>query len=123
MAHNTLIPVYTTRGDVEAFLRYPYLYNRLGEWIGWVTPERDVYSVLGYYVGWLDKGPRILRKRGRAPKPRRTPPPPPQRIRPPAHAPLPPMMSELGYETIDVLEEEPERLHTLDMGDLRPDMD
>ncbi len=123
MPQTTLIPVYTTRGDVEAFLRYPYLYNRLGEWIGWVTPERDVYSVLGHYVGWLDKGPRILRKRGRDPKPRRTPPPAPPRIRPPAHAPLPPMMSELGYETIDVLEEEPERLHTLDMGDLRPDMD
>ncbi len=123
MTGSTLIPIYTTRGDVDAFLVYPYLYNRLGEWIGWVTPERDVYSVLGYYVGWLDKGPRILRKRGGDPKPRRTPPPQPGKIRTPAHTPLPPMMADLSYDTIDVLEDEPERLHTLDTGEMREDLD
>lgn len=123
MSKNTIIPIYTTRGDAEAFLVYPYIYNRLGEWIGWVTPERDVYSVLGEYVGWLDKGPRILRKRGRDPKPRRQPPAPPPSIRVPAHTPLPPMMSELTYDTIDVLDEEPERLHTTDTGEFRPDLD
>ena len=42
-----LIPIYTSRGDAEAFLDYPYLFNRIGDWIGWVTPKRDVYSVLG----------------------------------------------------------------------------
>ena len=44
----TVIPLYTSKGDVEAFLDYPYLFNRSGEWIGWVLPDRDVYSVLGY---------------------------------------------------------------------------
>lgn len=123
MAQNKIIPIYTTRGDVEAFLQYPYIYNRLGEWIGWVTPDKDVYSVLGYYVGYLDKGPRILRKRGRDPKPRRQPPRPPAKILPPASVPLAPMMSELTYDTIDVLDEEPDRLHTPDSGELREDLD
>ena len=39
----SVIPVYTSRGDAEAFLVYPYLFNRLGEWSGWVTAERQVY--------------------------------------------------------------------------------
>src|SRR6266511_2009852 len=59
----SLIPVYTTKGDAEAFLSYPYLFNHNGEWIGWVTPSREVYSVLGQYVGTLTSDPRIVRKR------------------------------------------------------------
>ena len=55
----TLIPIYTSKGDAEAFLDYPYLYNRTGDWIGWVTSKRDVYSVLGHYVGYLTNDPRI----------------------------------------------------------------
>jgi len=119
-----LIPIYTSRGDLGAYLVYPYIYNPQGEWIGWVTPEREVYSILGHYVGWLSDDPRILRKRSYDfSKPRRTPPPPPPRIRVPATVPLPPMMSELTYTTVDVLEEEPERLSTADFDDLREDMD
>lgn len=119
-----LIPIYNTKGDVEAFLNYPNLHNRNGEWIGWVTPQRDVYSVLGYYVGELTSEPRILRKRViEEAKPNLKPPAPPGKIAPPATVPLAPMMKELTYSIVDVLLEEPERLHTLDVGELREDLD
>ena len=118
------IPIYTTPGDWEALLVFPYLYNTIGEWIGWVTPDRQVYDVDGVYVGWLTDEPRILRKRiYDKPLPRRIPPPEPNRIRPPATVPLPPMMAELPFEKIDVLDEEPNRLHTTDSGELKEDMD
>ncbi|GAB4419088.1 MAG: hypothetical protein Kow002_06460 [Anaerolineales bacterium] len=119
-----LIPIYTTRGDAEAFLYYPYIFNRLGEWIGWVTPGREVYSVLGHYVGDLTSEPRILRKRVLdVSKPHLNPPPPPTKVYPPATVPLPPMMAELTHSQIDILLDEPERLHTLDSGEMRQDMD
>lgn len=102
---------------------YPYLFNRLGDWIGWVTPDRDVHSVLGYYVGYLTDEPRILRKRSDTSKPRLDPPPSPGKLYPSATVPLAPMMAELTYGQIDVLQDEPECLHTTDSGDLRPDMD
>ena len=70
-----IIPIYSSRGEAEAFLTFPYLFNRGGEWIGWVTPQRDVYSVMGYYVGYLTNDPRIVRKRAtNALKPRLQPP-------------------------------------------------
>lgn len=117
------IPVYTTPGDWEAILVFPYLYNQLGEWIGWVTSEREVFDVDGVYVGWLTDEPRVLRKRiHEGPLPRRTPPPPPGKIRPPATVPLPPMMAELPFEVMDVLEEEPRLLHTQDAGELKEDL-
>jgi hypothetical protein len=120
----TLIPIYNSKGDAEAFLSYPFLFNRNGDWIGWVTPQRDVYSVLGYYVGFLTDEPRILRKRVTSTlKGRMKPIAPPHKVSPPATIPLAPMMKELTYSTVDVLLEEPERLHTLDSGDLRQDLD
>ncbi|MFZ1040227.1 MAG: hypothetical protein WAN58_02790 [Anaerolineales bacterium] len=119
-----MIPIYTSRGDAEAFLDYPYLFNRIGDWIGWVTPKRDVYSVLGHYVGYLTNDPRILRKRSTFTlKPRLQPPAAPKKVYPPATIPLAPMMSELTQSLIDVLLDEPERLHPLDSGELRQDMD
>ena len=119
-----LIPVYNSKGDVDAFLAYPHLHNRVGEWIGWVQPNRDVYSVLGYYVGYLSDEPRILRKRATFTlKPRLQPPAPPKRITTPASVPLAPMMREITYSIVDVLLDEPERLHTLDRGELREDLD
>lgn len=124
MAKRRLIPIYTTRGNVGAYLVYPYLYNDIGEWVGWVSCEREVYSVLGHYIGWMSDDPRILRKRSYDfSKPRLTPPTPRPRIQVPASVPLAPMMSVLTYTTIDVLEEEPERLTTIDYDDLREDMD
>jgi hypothetical protein len=123
-AQPKLIPLYTTRGDAEAFLCYPYLLNRSGEWIGFVTPKREVYSVLGEYVGMLTDERRIVRKRATFTlKPRLTPPPPPPKISLPATVPLPSMMPDLPHSLIDVLLDAPERLHTLDSGEYRQDMD
>jgi len=120
----SVIPIYTSRGDAEAFLVYPYLYNRLGEWIGWVTANRQVYSVLGFYVGDLTAEPRIIRKRITATlKPRRTPPARPPHLAVPATIPLAPLMGDLRYGALDVLLEKPERLHTLDAGEQRQDLD
>jgi hypothetical protein len=120
---NTIIPIYSTRGDADAFLVFPYLYNRTGEWIGFVTPKREVYSVLGYYVGFLTNDPRILRKRSGEDKPRLKPPPRPVRLRVPTNNPLPKMMSDVPFEMRDVLQDEPELLHTLDTGEMLQDMD
>ncbi|MBI5942949.1 MAG: hypothetical protein HY864_01160 [Chloroflexi bacterium] len=120
----TIIPIYTTKGDAEAFLAYPYLFNRSGDWIGFITPKREVYSVLGDFVGTLTNDPRIIRKRATSSlKPRLKPPPRPRRIYPPATIPLPPMMPELSHSVIDVLLEAPERLHTVDTGESRLDLD
>ena len=122
--HRAIVPIYTSRGDAEAYLVFPYLHNRMGEWIGWVTADRQVYSVLGFYVGELTAEPRIIRKRVTASlRPRRTPPPPPTHLLVPPTIPLPPMMADLRFGVMDVLIEEPERLHTLDGGEERQDMD
>ena len=119
----SIVPIYTSRGDAEAFLAYPYLYNRLGEWIGWVTADRQVYSVLGFYVGELTAEPRIIRKRFTASlKPRKVPLPCPPRLSVPGTIPLPPMMGDLRFGVTDILLEEPERLHTLDSGEMRQDI-
>jgi len=118
-----VIPIYTSRGDAEAFLDYPYIFNRNGDWIGFVTTRREVYSVLGYYVGYLTNDPRILRKRATSTlRARAKVPPPPGKIYAPATIPLAPLMSELAHSTIDVLLEEPERLHAQDAGELREDL-
>ena len=119
-----IIPIFSSRGEVDAFLVFPNLYNRSGEWIGWVTPHREVYSVLGSYVGILTNDPRIVRKRADdTARPRPKVPPHLQRIITPATTPLAPLMSELTHGLVDVLAEEPERLHTVDAGELREDLD
>lgn len=120
----SIIPIYNTNGDAEAFLLYPYLFNRTGDWVGFVTPNREVYSVLGEFVGTLTNDPRIVGKRAMdETKPRINPPPAPKRVQPPNNIPLAPMMPELSYSFIDILLDEPEKLHTLDSGESRPDMD
>ena len=119
-----IIPIYTTNGEVEAFLVFPYLFNRTGEWIGFVTPKREVFSVMGVFVGNLTDDPRITRRRSEGETgPRLTPPPAPGKINRPASVPLAPMMSDLPLGLIDVLQDQPERLHTMDSGELRQDMD
>ncbi len=96
----SIIPIYTTKGDAEAFLVYPYIYNRLGEWIGWVTPQKEIYSVLGHYVGFLGTGPRILRKRAiEIATANKRPPARPAKVYTPAtipHAPLIPEINNSG---------------------------
>jgi len=118
-----IIAVYTSTGDAAAYLAYPHLFNPNGEWVGWVTSSRDVYSVLGYHVGYLTDDPRVLRKRSDPSRPRQNPPTRPRRINLPSHVPLARMMSELSHDLVDVLLEEPERLHTTDSGELRADLD
>lgn len=120
-----LIPIYSSQGEAEAYLVFPYLFNRSGEWIGCVTPQREVYSVMGYYIGSLTDEPRIVRSRGEdySLKPRLKLPAAPRRIAIPATTRLAPMMKDLTHSLIDVLSEEPEKLHTVDSGELREDMD
>ena len=123
-SQHRIIPIYTSRGEAEAFLVFPYIFNRNGEWVGWATPQREIYSVLGYYVGTLTNDARIVRKRSEDEmRPRLKPPPKPGKISTPASIPLAPLMQDLTYSIIDVLQDEPERLHTLDGGEFRQDMD
>lgn len=110
-------PLYTTRGEWAGLLLDGWLYSPQGEWIGWVERDGGVYSVVGEYVGTLTRDFRVLRPRSltAAARLRRKPPARPAvKITPPASVPLAPLMAETGFETVDVLEEEPERLHTLD---------
>jgi hypothetical protein len=119
-----IIPIYSSRGEVEAFLVFPYLFNRSGEWIGWVTPQREVYSVMGNYVGFLTNDPRIVRRRSDDElRPRLRVTPPPGKLNTPATIPLAPLMGDLTHSLVDILVEEPERLHTVDSGELREDLD
>ena len=119
-----IIPIYASNGEAEVFLVFPYLFNRSGEWIGGVTLKREVYSVMGLYVGALSDDARIIRKRAEdETRPRIQPPPKPGRITTPPSVPLAPLMSDLPHSLIDVLLEQPERLHTPDSGELREDMD
>jgi hypothetical protein len=120
----TVIPIYTTKGDLGAFLVYPNIFDRSGIWIGWMTPDQEVYSIRGHYVGWLSKDPRILRKRAETfEHPRCLPPDEPEDIYPPTIVPLAPLMPELPYGVLDVIEEYPELMPAKDFGELRPDMD
>jgi hypothetical protein len=119
-----IIPIYASNGEATAFLVFPYLFNRSGEWIGWITPKREVFSVMGNYVGTLTNDPRITRKRSDDESfPRQQPPPRPNRINTPSSVPLAPLMSDLPHSLVDVLLDEPDRLHTVDGGELREDMD
>ena len=124
MSQQRIIPVYSSRGEVEVFLVFPYLFNRSGEWIGWVTPQREVYSVMGAYVGILTNDPRIVRRRADDDtRPRLRVSAPPGKLNTPANLPLAPLMSDLPHSLVDILVEEPERLHTVDSGELREDLD
>lgn len=118
-----LIPIYTTSGNAGGFLNYPFIYNTQGEWIGWVTAEKTVYSVFGQYIGWLNPDRRILRRRGEGfDQPHKFPPPAPTRLLLPATIPLPPMMAELRYDVVDVLDEMPDLMPTLDSYALDDDI-
>ena len=119
-----IIPIYTTRGEHAAFFSNGNIFNTAGEWIGFVdTRNGFVYSVTGEYVGYFAKDGRILRKRSMEEIPKRTPPAAPQRLTIPTSVPLPPLIGDLSFDTIDVLEDMPERLHTIDSGELKEDMD
>jgi hypothetical protein len=108
-------PIYTSRGDWVAMLIGRYLYSPQGEWIGWIDAKALVFSVRGQHVGWLSRDFRVLRRRGGSNEERRSPPPAPPRVRLPMSVALPPMMSDLGYDTLDVFEE---AAHLLDPADM-----
>ena len=120
-----LKPIYTTRGEHVAYYENGYIFNGVGEWIGFVDVKTaSVFAIDGEYVGYMIRDGRILRKRALEELvERREPPPRPPRPALPATVPLPPMFSELSYDTIDIFEEMPERMHTADAGEFRPDMD
>ncbi len=123
MAANTLYPIYSGRGDLAGYLAFPYIYNLNGEWIGWITQDRKVYSVHGNYVGFIDKGPRVLRKVSDGfDQPRQKPPQKPNKIYVPSMAPLAPLLAELQNGVVDVFEDLPDLLPTVDTGE-REDMD
>lgn len=125
MTETTLVPIFTTIGDVGAFLAYPFIFSCEGDWIGWVSSERLVYSTHGNYIGWLAEGPRILRKQEDSySKPKLDIIPPfTLKICPPALSPLPPMMPELPFGVMDLLLERPDMLPPVDFGKSREDMD
>jgi hypothetical protein len=125
MVSSHLTPIYNSRGDLDAFLLFPYIYNRQGEWIGWVTSDRKVYSVYGLYVGYYSHDNRILRKQSDVfGQERRKPPAAPSlHITIPAHAPLAPLMAELPFGVIDVLLEQPDLLSPIGFGEGREDLD
>jgi hypothetical protein len=116
--------IFTSRGDLGAFLIYPHLFNPTGEWIGWATSKKEIYNLDGSFVGMISPDNRILRKRIMDDQPPKKPlPDPPQKPRLPASIPLPPRMAELPFDQIDVLEDMPDLLHTMDSGEFKPDVE
>ena len=116
--------LYTSSGDMGAFLIYPYLFNPIGEWIGWATSKKEIFNLDGSYVGMISPDNRILRKKSIDILPPKRPlPKPPAHPRLPASIPLPPRMSELSFDQLDVLEDMPDLLHTMDAGELKPDVE
>ena len=119
---NKPVFIFDTHGDWQATLIGVYLYNTRGEYIGYLEGG-DVLKADGEWIGRLSKDGRILRKRTER-RHELHPNPPPKQPRPerlPARAPLPPMMAELDFSTVDALEEDPEIFKRI--SDLRPDMD
>jgi hypothetical protein len=115
----TQFPIYTTKGDWAAMLIGRFIYNPQGEWIGWIDAQGLVFNVRGLYVGWLNRDFRILSKRSLGTHPRRDPPPRQPRVRLPLSVPLPPMLGDLTYDTIDVFEEAAHRLDPMDMDSVQ----
>lgn len=111
--------IYTTDEEYAAFFIYPYIFNVNSEWIGFLTPNKDVYNIDGGYVGYLTDEPRILRKGSESDKPNFPPPPPPRPVKGRTSMSLSPMMSDLAFGVIDVLQDEPNKLYTQDMAHTR----
>ncbi|HRE49500.1 MAG TPA: hypothetical protein PLD47_17375 [Aggregatilineales bacterium] len=106
--------IYNTAGDWIGTLLGTYIFDPRGESIGFVQEEgkdKAVYTFDGEWVGLISKDGRILRKRANAKRPLHAAPLPKLKGKQaglPARAPLPPQNAEIGYDTLDVLEEDPE---------------
>ena len=117
---STQFPIYTTHGDWIAMLIGSYIISREGYWIGWVDADSQVFSVRGEYAGWLSKDFRVLRRRDvSVTMDRREPPPPPPKPELPLNVPLPPLMAELTYDTIDLFEDAAHLLDPFDMDQVQ----
>jgi hypothetical protein len=119
---NKPVFIFDTHGDWQATKFGDFLWNTRGEYIGYLEGE-DVFKRDGEWIGRLSKDGRILRKRSETRRELRSdiPKTPPRPEKLPPRAPLPPMMAELNYSIIDVLDEDPEIFKRI--SDLRPDMD
>jgi hypothetical protein len=114
--------IFDTRGEWYATKLGTYIFSSRGEYVAFVEGE-DVYRRDGEWLGRLSKDGRILRKRSerRNELHKNRPPEPAKPEKLPARAPLPPMMAELNYSMVDVLDEDPDIFKK--MSELRPDMD
>ncbi len=114
--------IYNTDGDWFAAKIGDHLFDPRGEWVGFVE-NGEVWTASGEWIGALSRDGRILRKRAAPHRPLRKdiPPRPPRPENLPARAPLPPMMAMLSYDTVDVLEEEPDIFKRI--SETRPDME
>jgi hypothetical protein len=119
---NKPVFVYDTRGDWYATKVGDYLYNVRGDYIGFFEDD-EVFKRDGEWLGRLSRDGRILRKRTARRRDLHPNPPqkPPKPDKLPPRAPLPPMMAELDFSTIDVLDEDPDIFKRI--SDLRPDLD
>lgn len=116
--------IYDTRGQWHATKIGEYLWDTRGEYIGFVRGENyDVYTSAGEWIGNLWPDGRIVRKRtaDRRPLIKELPAKPMKPASLPAHAPLPPMTGDLGFDKIDVLEWDDEIFRRI--SDLQSDLE
>ncbi len=119
--------LYNTAGDWQGVVIGRYIFDPRGDCMGFIEESgktRSAYTFDGEWVGELAKDGRILRKRAGGKRPLHLNRPPKPTAKPaglPARAPLPPQNAELGYDMIDVLEEDPEVFKRV--SDRRSDMD
>jgi len=114
--------IFDTRGDWQLTKVGVYIFDSRGEWVGFAEGA-TIYTRDGEWVGELAKDRRILRKRaGTRPALNTNVPPAPMLTKRdlPGRAPLPQQFGEIGYDTIDVMDEDPEVFKRL--SDRRQDM-
>ena len=115
--------IYNTSGDWLATVIGQYIFDSRGEYVAFME-GRSVYTRDGEWIGDLSKDGRLLRKRAGKSRPLHQNPLAKPNTKPanlPGRAPLPPQNAEIGYDTIDVLEEDPDVFKRL--SDKRADMD
>ncbi|CAG0957831.1 MAG: hypothetical protein IAE83_20515 [Anaerolinea sp.] len=106
--------IYNTAGDWHGTIVGGYIFDPRGDCIGFVQEEgkdKSVYTFDGEWVGNVSKDGRILRKRAGSKRGLHPNPPAKLKTKPstlPGRAPLPPQNAEIGYDTVDVLEEDPD---------------
>lgn len=119
---NKPVFIFDTRGDWHATKIGDFIFSSRGEYVAYME-EGDIYKRDGEWIGRLSKDGRILRKRSERRRSLHANPPPaparPEKM--PPRAPLPPMMAELDFGTVDVLDEDPDIFKRV--SDLRPDME